>query len=280
MNSGEILRGDSQSRVWAGALLASVAMSCLCQPIVARAQTTSSDVARTFNIPPQAVGDALVDFGRQSGLQVSMDADQVRGLSSQGVRGTMTPTQALERLLAATGLTATIEGRIVSLRRVSVATIDQSQLGTIVLDSLRVEGDGTAQGRETGAERDARQKDAVYDRDLSSTYAGKEEIERHKGVNTADVLKGMVNVFSGDARNGGALDPSIRGIQGPGRVPVIIDGTEQALTVWRGYNGASNRSYIDPSLISGLQVHLTIGYILIIILKSIKCSQLLRIGRN
>jgi hemoglobin/transferrin/lactoferrin receptor protein len=235
-------------------LLASVALGGLCQPIAARAQGTSSEIARTFNIPPQSVVDALADFGRQSGLQVSMDADQVRGLSSRGVRGTMTPAQALERLLAATGLTATIDGRIVSLRRVSVAAVDQSVPGTIVLDSLRVEGDGTAQARETGAERDARQKDAVYDQDISSTYAGKEEIERYKGVNTADVLKGMVNVFSGDARNGGALDPSIRGIQGPGRVPVIIDGTEQALTVWRGYNGASNRSYIDPSLISGLQV--------------------------
>src|SRR3546814_20335179 len=28
----------------------------------------------------------------------------------------------------------------------------------------------------------------------------------------------------------------------------------QALTVWRGYNGASNRNYIDPSLISDVQV--------------------------
>lgn len=37
-------------------------------------------------------------------------------------------------------------------------------------------------------------------------------------------------------------------------MPVIIDGTEQALTVWCGYNGASNRSYVDPSLISGVQV--------------------------
>src|SRR3546814_678394 len=92
------------------------------------------------------------------------------------------------------------------------------------------------------------------DLDISSSFAGREEVERYKGVNTADVLKGMVNVFSGDARNGGALDPSIRGVQGPGRVPVIIDGTEQALTVWRGYNGASNRNYIDPSLISDVQV--------------------------
>src|SRR3546814_12311778 len=74
---------------------------------------------------------------------------------------------------------------------------------------------------ETGAERDARGYNEVYDLDISSSFAGREEVERYKGVNTADVLKGMVNVFSGDARNGGALDPSIRGVQGPGRVPVI-----------------------------------------------------------
>lgn len=37
-------------------------------------------------------------------------------------------------------------------------------------------------------------------------------------------------------------------------MPVTIDGTEQALTVWRGYNGASNRNYIDPFLIGGVRI--------------------------
>jgi hemoglobin/transferrin/lactoferrin receptor protein len=35
---------------------------------------------------------------------------------------------------------------------------------------------------------------------------------------------------------------------------VTVDGTEQALTVWRGYNGANNRNYIDPNLISSIEV--------------------------
>ena len=256
MNSGGSYKDCEKRRFWADALLASAAIGGLSVPVVAQAQAQGreAETTRSFDIAPQSVVGALTDFGRQSGLQVSMDADQVRGLSTQGVRGTMTPRQALDRLLASTGFAARIEGRIVSLRRVPVATADQPRSDTVVLDSLRVQGSGATQANETGTERDVRQKDAIYDQGISSTYAGKEEIERYKGVNTADVLKGMVNVFSGDARNGGALDPSIRGIQGPGRVPVIIDGTEQALTVWRGYNGASNRSYIDPSLISGLQV--------------------------
>ncbi|WP_447725701.1 TonB-dependent receptor domain-containing protein [Sphingomonas koreensis] len=256
MSSGGVFKDSRGRRFLASALLASAAVAGLSVPCAARAQVVATEEARSFDIPPQSVADALAEFGRQSGLQVSMDADQVRGLSSPGVQGTMTPSQALDRLLSSTGLAARIEGRIVSLRSTAVASAGQPGTGTIVLDPLRVGGApaDSAAPPESGAERDARQKDAVYDQDISSTYAGKEEIERYKGVNTADVLKGMVNVFSGDARNGGALDPSIRGVQGPGRVPVIIDGTEQALTVWRGYNGASNRSYVDPSLISGVQV--------------------------
>ena len=79
-------------------------------------------------------------------------------------------------------------------------------------------------------------------------------VERYKGTSTADVLNSAIGVYSGDARNSGALDPNVRGIQGQERVPVTVDGTEQALTVWRGYNGANNRNYIDPNLISSIEV--------------------------
>mgnify|MGYP003582355050 CR=1 FL=1 len=256
MGSGGIFNRVGTKRIWASALLASAAVGGLSAPTAAGAQEAAPEAARAFNIAPQSVVDALADFGRQSGLQVSMDADQVRGISTPGVRGTMTARQALDRMLASTGLVARIEGRILSLRRVSVAAADQGQGETVVLDSLRVQGADSASvaAQETGVERDQRRKDEIYDRDISTTFASREEVERYKGTNPADVLKGMVNVFSGDARNSGALDPSIRGIQGPGRVPVIIDGTEQAVTIWRGYNGAGNRSYIDPSLISGIQV--------------------------
>ncbi|MGL4675823.1 MAG: TonB-dependent receptor plug domain-containing protein, partial [Wohlfahrtiimonas sp.] len=107
-------------------------------------------------------------------------------------------------------------------------------------------------------ERDAKSHEEkhnqVYDRSISSVYRDKTEVERFKGAVPADIFKGMVGVNSGDARNSGALDPNVRGIQGQGRVPVTIDGTEQAITVWRGYAGANNRNYIDPMLIGGMTV--------------------------
>ncbi|WP_176692798.1 TonB-dependent receptor domain-containing protein [Photorhabdus luminescens] len=104
------------------------------------------------------------------------------------------------------------------------------------------------------SEKDEAGYDAVYDKDITNIYLGKDLVERYKGASPADVLKSAVGVFSGDSRNSGALDPNIRGIQGQGRIPVTIDGTEQAITTWRGYNGANNRNYIDPNLISSIEI--------------------------
>ncbi|MDX7986348.1 heme receptor [Xenorhabdus sp. 12] len=104
------------------------------------------------------------------------------------------------------------------------------------------------------SDKDEAGYDAVYDKDISNIYIGKKEIERYKGSSPADLIKGAVGVYSGDARNSGALDINIRGVQGQGRIPVTIDGTEQAITVGRGYNGANNRNYIDPNLISSIEI--------------------------
>ncbi len=252
------LSTKKRDRILAASLLASVAAVGLVAPHAARAQTSSAARTSEFNIPPRTLSDALTDFGRQSGMQVNVNADQIRGRSSPGVAGRMSNAQALSHILAGTGLTWRLDNGFVTLTPAPrTAQVSDDAQGGVDLGPLRVDGEQTgnlAAAQEAGAERDARKEDAIYDRDVSASYAGREEIERYRGTNPADVLKGMVNVFSGDARNSGAIDPSIRGIQGPGRVPVIIDGTEQALTVWRGYNGASNRSYIDPSLISGVEV--------------------------
>lgn len=103
-------------------------------------------------------------------------------------------------------------------------------------------------------EKDKQGYSQVYEKDVSNVYLGKELLERYQGVSPADLLKSAIGVYSGEARNGGALDPNIRGIQGQGRIPVTVDGTEQAITVYRGYSGASNRNYIDSNLISSIYI--------------------------
>ncbi|SEA04952.1 TonB-dependent receptor domain-containing protein [Marinobacterium iners] len=92
----------------------------------------------------------------------------------------------------------------------------------------------------------------VYLRDISNVHATRENIENYKGTSVGDLFKGLNGVYTGEARNSGALDPNIRGIQGTGRVPVLVDGTEQSTTIWLGPGGISNRSYVDPNLVGGI----------------------------
>ncbi|MDF3935625.1 TonB-dependent receptor [Pseudomonas citronellolis] len=57
-----------------------------------------------FAIPAQPLADALLAFGQQSGLQVSVDSDLLTGLRSQPVSGQLSPWTALEDLLRGSGL--------------------------------------------------------------------------------------------------------------------------------------------------------------------------------
>ncbi len=233
-----------------GMMLTASALGLMAVPLAAQTRQAPVSLA----IPAQPLADALAQFARQAQLQLSVDAALLAGLRSPGATGRMDRAQALDRLLAGTGLDWRLADGVLTLRRrpTQSSTSGDGQPGRLATDSLRVEGDDSP--RDVAETRAQRGHDTVFDADFSSGYKDRAEIERYKGVTTSDLLTGMVNVLSGDARNSGALDPSIRGIQGPGRVPVVIDGTEQALTVWRGYNGASNRAYVDPNLISGLQV--------------------------
>ncbi|MBF6984168.1 TonB-dependent receptor domain-containing protein [Pasteurella multocida] len=97
-------------------------------------------------------------------------------------------------------------------------------------------------------------KDEIFTKDQVTEYKSKKEIETFHGESVSDLFSGITGVYSGDARNGGAVDPIIRSAWGQGRIPVLVDDTEQSITIWRGYAGVSNRNYLDPFLISSISV--------------------------
>jgi iron complex outermembrane receptor protein len=93
---------------------------------------------RTFNIPAQSLGTAITAFGRQAGIQVTVDASISRGVQTQGVAGTMTASQALNQLLAGTGIVA----QFTSDRDVMLTKPQSGQLppGVMQLDPVQVQG--------------------------------------------------------------------------------------------------------------------------------------------
>ncbi|WAB97807.1 TonB-dependent receptor [Pseudomonas putida] len=75
----------------------------------AHAQTDAEHAQLTqvhpFTIPRQDLAIALITFGQQSGLQVSVDPDLLEGLESTAVSGNFSSEAALSRLLQSSGIT-------------------------------------------------------------------------------------------------------------------------------------------------------------------------------
>ena len=95
-----------------------------------------------FDIPAQSLASAIVLFGQQSGLQVSVDGDLLRDLSTPGVRGRMTADLALRRLLAGTRLTySKLGGTTIVIGKAARPGDD-----AIRLDPIRVEGTRASAG--------------------------------------------------------------------------------------------------------------------------------------
>lgn len=90
--------------------------------------------AAAVDIPAQPLADALVMLGRQAGLQILFDSGQVQGVRSPAVRGDLSVNQALDTLLAGTGLTYQASGTSIVLSRPSAAG------GATVLPPVQVAG--------------------------------------------------------------------------------------------------------------------------------------------
>lgn len=215
----------------------------------AQAQTQAQMQAKTtFSVPAGSLGQALAIFGRQAGLQVTYLSATASGKKSSGFSGSATHDQALGRILEGSGLSYSfVNARTVAISDRSAETsselspIDAS--ATTLLDTITINpGVG------------AKLSDAPYQSAASSNYISEKNIERFRGTSVGDFLKGTPGVLSGDNRNSGAIDINIRGMQGFGRVPVVIDGAQQQNVVYRGYSGVASRNYVDPDMIGGVMI--------------------------
>src|SRR5882724_5522576 len=95
-------------RAWRGAFATSVLLGLGCVAggtALGQAGTAAGDAqTRTYSIPAQTLGTALQEFAAQAGLQLLFSESDVAGMRTGGLSGSFTKDQALERLLAGSGL--------------------------------------------------------------------------------------------------------------------------------------------------------------------------------
>lgn len=229
-------------------LLASTILSGAVLVAVDTAYAQNAERQYQLNIAPQPVSQALNAIGRATGLSVVVNGS-IPGVSSRPVSGNLTARQAISAALAGTGLTYNFTNAN------TVTVFDPStgaQTGayadgeTIQLEAIEVSGESKG-GWATAAEE-------PYKTPGSSAFISQEQMQRVPGTSTGDVFKTTPGVIAAGNRNGASVDVNIRGLQGSNRVNVMVDGTQQSTSVYRGYSGHGSRTYVDPELIGGISI--------------------------
>ena len=118
-----------------------IAPPSLPDPAPQMAQAANTARILNFNIPPQPLSSALLQYRQQSGIEVTIDPALIRGIASPGVDGSHTAEAALQRLLTGSGL---------AYQRTGISTISLSQAagggtGAINLNPVMVESQSQAE---------------------------------------------------------------------------------------------------------------------------------------
>lgn len=224
---------------------AAVALACALSAAAAQGQPAASGGAnaaqqaaaaelRYYRIAPGALGQVLNRFAREAGLTLSYGADLGRDRQSPGLDGRYTVTQALDTLLAGSGLRAhlTAPGRY---------TLRAAPAGVSALEPVVTRG-----------RRDL--SDQPYETSGSVYVVTREQIDRLPPRNTSDVLADIPGVMTANDRQNPGVRINIRGLEGMGRVNATIDGARQNYQQ-SGHAGGSF-VYLDPELLSGVDVTL------------------------
>ena len=174
------------------------------------AQSSGSRIAPTisFDIPAQPLRTALLAFGRQAGLQVTVESVATAGKQARAVVGSFTAEEALQRLLAGTDLTwRYVDADTVALER----AVGREDGGPVRLNSITVEGKaesayGPVDGYKASRSATATKTDTpIIDTPAAIQVIPRQVIEDQGARRLADVVRNTSSVQASSA-NGGRSD--------------------------------------------------------------------------
>lgn len=123
-----------------GALICFGAVTMLL-PHSAHATTTivASNTVPAYSIAAGTLEDALNRFARQTGIKLSFDAAEIKGMTTPGLNGSFSIQDGLNRLLAGSGLQAMPQAGGYAVKKSPVLTTDtESAANVAMLPSIKV----------------------------------------------------------------------------------------------------------------------------------------------
>jgi hemoglobin/transferrin/lactoferrin receptor protein len=188
----------------------------------------------SFAIPQQSLVSALNAFTATTGWQVGLPAELGQGVASPGVRGSLPPEKALDRLLVGTNL---------SYRKLGN--------NNIVLEKRSI---GSAINLQQMTISATRQEQSVGSVPGTVTVHTREELDRTNVNTIKDLVRYEPGVSVGGAgQRGGISGYNIRGIDGD-RILTQVDGVEIPNGFFNGPYAKTQRNYVDPEIIKRVEI--------------------------
>ncbi|MBI5423126.1 MAG: TonB-dependent receptor plug domain-containing protein [Opitutae bacterium] len=220
--------------------LAIVALGC-----VFAVSLVAAEAARTFSIPAGDAAQSLKQFAQQAGREIVFAPATVNGVKTPDVQGELTAAQALDLLLAGTGLVATTDAKTgaiavrreptVEAKKVSSRPADAAAAGGGAGNSSATVKDGTVQldaFKVTGS----RIRTLVGEQTMQPVFTlDRRAIQRTGAANLGDVFRVIPQISSasnGMGNNAGSPSPlagdyavsaNLRGFQGASTL-ILVDG--------------------------------------------------------
>ncbi|MFF7707588.1 TonB-dependent hemoglobin/transferrin/lactoferrin family receptor [Pseudomonas sp. NPDC007930] len=201
------------------------------------AAATAHTVRVPFNIPAQPLGEAVLAYAEQAGVQVFFESTRLAGLRSMAVTGEHTPREALALLLGSNPVSYSFQNE-----------------HSVSLERLQAQGDALLLGPVDITGRTETAQDRVFETPRSVAHIGREQMDRHIVRNAADLLEETEGVYSAVSLRDPGLSVNIRGVQDYGRVNMNIDGMRQNYAQM-GHQARNGTIYVDPELLGGLDIY-------------------------
>ncbi len=220
-------------------LLASLLLGTTALAVVTASPATAQSTSRSvsISIPSGPLSSGLNRLAIQTGLQIAFDASITNGLNTNGVRGTMTPEQALSMMLDKTGIDYRFTGtRTVRLERPDINT-----------------------GNAAGAAEGAVQLDTILLRRLTGNdFSGldprvsqisSEQIQQAQASTIPELIKRTpgVSALGGVRSEGQSI--SIRGFSRQSDVRVLLDGAPKNFEKYD-----QGTVFVEPELLKRVEI--------------------------
>lgn len=190
------------------ALAVTLAVGAMFAPATVRAQEATTNIS----IAAQPLGQALNELARQANLQLIFPPQLVAGKTAPSVSGTLTAREALERLLAHSGLVASVEGTAVIIKtaapasRSAEATLSAIHVGASADSASAASGYRARQSAVAGFT-----EQAIIDTPFSVKVLPTELLTNQKVESISSIDRLDASVTAAGSNPGWYSSPAIRG---------------------------------------------------------------------